>query len=74
MVLKKRARDLAKGFVNCRNLYENVCAVAIFFNHSLKSADLAFDSTKAIEVGGLDLGVDGDGVFTGAGARVLGFV
>jgi hypothetical protein len=57
-----------------RNLDENVGAIPIFFNHSLKSSNLAFNAAKAIEIGGFDLGIDGHRVFTGPGARMLGFV
>lgn len=74
MVLQKSARDFAQGFVHGGDLNEDVCTIAIFFNHSLKSANLAFDAAEAIEIGSFDLGVHGDGVFTGADSSVLGFV
>jgi hypothetical protein len=74
MILKKPARNFPKGFVHGGDLDENVCAIAIFFNHSLKSADLPFDSPKTIEISGFDLGIDGHCMFTWPITRMLGFV
>jgi hypothetical protein len=59
--------------MNGGNLYEDVCAVSIFFNHSLKSPDLAFDATQTIQIGGFDLRVHGDGVFSGSRAWLFCF-
>ena len=74
VILKQTARYFAQGLMYGGNLNENVGAIPIFFNHSLKSSNLAFDTAKAIEIGGFDLGIDGHRVLTGTGARMLGFV
>jgi hypothetical protein len=74
MVLKQPTRHFAQGLMHGRNLYENVGAIAIFFNHSLKSSNLAFDSAKTIQIGSFDLGIDGHRMFTGSTAWMLGFV
>lgn len=65
MVLKQRPGDFAKSLVDSRNLYENVSAIAIFFNHSLKSANLPLDAPEPVQIGCFDLRIDGNGVFPG---------
>jgi len=74
MVLEQPAGDLAKRLVHGGNLDENVGAITIFFNHSLKSADLSFDASQAVEIGGLDLWIHGYGMFAGSRSRMFGFV
>jgi hypothetical protein len=74
VIFKQPARHFAQSLMHGRNLYENVCAITIFFNHSLKSSDLAFDAAKAVKIGGFDLWIDPDSMFTGSAARMPGFV
>jgi hypothetical protein len=71
VILEERSRDLPQGFVNGGNLQENVRAIAIFFNHSLKSSDLPFDTSKPIQIGGLDLRINGNGVLSWSGVGLF---
>jgi hypothetical protein len=74
VVFQQSARHLSQRLMDGGDLDENVCAITIFFNHSLKSSNLAFDAAEAIEIGGFDLRIDSHRVFTGSGAQMLGFV
>ena len=74
MILKQPARYFPQRLMHGRNLYENVGAIPVFFNHSLKSSNLAFDSAKAVEIGGLDLRIYGHCVLAGPATWMLGFV
>jgi hypothetical protein len=64
----------AEGFLDAGDLRDDVGAVAIVFDHFLEAADLAFDAAKAVAIGVLELGIDGDCLsgFAGDGAGAVG--
>ena len=64
----------AERLLHAGDLSDDVGAVAIFFDHFLKAADLAFDAAEALQVGGFQFGIDGDGFarFGADGAGAVG--
>ena len=58
VISKKRPRDTTQGLLHRGNLSNDVRTVAIFFNHLVETANLAFDSTQPFEVGGLNVRID----------------
>ena len=53
--------DALQGFGDCADLGEDVDAVRVFVDHSLKPTDLAFDALESLDdVGELRQGVGGE--------------
>jgi hypothetical protein len=73
MIAHQISGDAAESFLHAGDLGDDVGAVAIFFDHFLEAADLAFDAAEALEVRGFELGIDADR-FTRFGAEGAGAV
>ena len=58
VISKERPRHTAQGFLHRGHLSDDVRAVPIFFNHFVKTTDLAFDSTQPFEFGRFNGGID----------------
>jgi hypothetical protein len=65
--------DAAQSFLDAGDLGDDVGAVAIFFDHFVEAANLAFDAAQALEVSGFQLRVDAD-CFARFGADSAGAV
>jgi hypothetical protein len=65
--------DASQSFLHAGDLGDDVGAVAIFFDHFLQAANLAFDAAQTLEVSGFQLRIDADG-FAGFGADGAGAV
>jgi hypothetical protein len=55
----------AERLLHGGELGDDVGAVAVFFDHAMQAADLAFDEAEATEIGGFDLRVDGYSLASG---------
>src|SRR5882757_2028676 len=66
MIFHQIAGDPAQGFLCRRDLHDDVGAVAVFGDHFLQAADLAFNAAKAFLVAEFQLRVDGDCFMAGA--------
>ena len=62
VIAQQLPSDAAQRFLHRRDLRDHVGTVTIFFDHLLQAADLAFDAAEPLEVGVLDLGIDGLGM------------
>ncbi len=60
MISHQRSRNRSKSLLRRRHLRQNFGAVAIFFNHALKAADLALDTPQASEIRRLNLRINAD--------------
>jgi len=69
MISHQGLADGAKRLLHGRKLNENVGAVAVFFDHALKAANLAFDAAEAMKIRELDIGIDACR-FLGASLRI----
>ena len=64
MIAHQVASDAAKRLLDAGDLGDDVGAVAIFFDHFLETANLAFNAAESLEIGVLQLRIDGDGLAT----------
>jgi len=60
MVSHELSAHGAKRFLHRRDLHHYVGAVTVAFDHSLETAHLALNSTKALQVSFFDISVDGN--------------
>lgn len=76
MIAHERTGYGAQRFLRGRDLHEDVGAVAVFFNHAVDAAYLAFNAAEAAEIGGFDFRVDTDCLASGdrAFASAEGFM
>lgn len=73
MVAHEGASDGAESLLYRGNLDEDVGTVAVVGDHAFEAADLSFDATEALAIGGFDFGIDGDGfAFGGVGFAAAG--
>lgn len=57
MILHQVTRDSSQCFLYGSDLSDDVGAVAVFFDHFLQTADLAFDAAEALAIGFFQGGV-----------------
>ena len=57
MILHQIASDAAERFLDGGDLRDDVGAVAVFFDHFLQAADLAFDAAETLAIGFLEGGI-----------------
>jgi hypothetical protein len=62
MILHESAPDASQSFLYGGDLDDDIGAIALLFHHLLETADLPFDSAQALQVRGLDLRIDRDGL------------
>src|SRR5271165_3813008 len=73
MIFHQIAGDAAQGFLHRSDLYDDVGAIAVFANHFLQAANLAFNAAQALLIALLQFGIDSHGPVAGANfTRTLG--